>query len=264
MEEIRLTQLKIEKMNSIKSNHHIESTLYYDNDTLYKIFKKDLNSGDLKNKKTKVEILAAGPPLPTVVMPIDQIYYNRHFSGYTMKYISNATDLYNFDIKSNPQMFLNILLTISKSLEEIHKDARKIIIGDLSFNNIIVDEQFNPYIVDIDSCKIVGIENETISGLFNEYLCNRKIYHTYGTPNEDRLSMLLSILYMIFRIDIDNIIMYVYDKIAERSETLQNIRSLILEIKNSESIPYIPYFHEMIPSSLTTPSLTNPKIKVKK
>lgn len=253
MKKIYLEDINLSKLRPIKCAEHKESTLFHDNTTAYKIF-GDLSDYKRKCKQTKIELLGDGEPLPMTVMPRDELVYgflNNRFEGNTMDYISSSKTLYKAFLKNkNVRKLLPLLLTISISLEEIHQDPRDIVISDLHAENIIIDRHFNPYFIDIDSCKIEGIKNDTIPMTLKNYLSNRKIfrgmYETTTTQNTDRLCFLMMILGIMFNKHIDRIPLYQYDEKAERIEVLRIIREIVLEVQKSSTIPEVPYFHEMV------------------
>lgn len=253
MKKINLANIDLTKLPQLNDSPHLESDLYHNDEIVYKIF-KNFDEYKINKKQRKIELLRDGNSLPNVLMPIDNLYFNDTFFGYTMKYIMDSITLFNFNARSKDiKIFLQILTTISKSLKEMHQDPRDIIIGDLNFDNIILDKNYNPYFCDIDSCKINGLLNETNPAIVVSYLKNRRISNIDTNRNKDRLSLLLSTLYMIFKKHIDELSIYEFDKKAEHLETLRNIRNLILEIKKYQNIPEVPYIHELIsPSDIET------------
>lgn len=265
MNQIYLENIDLSKLNPVDGTKHKESTLFRDKTTVYKIF-DDLYESERQCKQTKIELLANGKTLPITVMPRDVLVYgflNNRFEGYTMDYIMKSQTLYKaFLNREDIQLLFQILNIISTSLEEIHQDPRNIVISDLHATNIIVDRNLNPYIVDIDSCKIDGIKNEVIPISLKYYLSNRNLYSSTDsvetTANTDRLCLLMTTLGLIFNTHLDRISIYEYDEKAEKIDILKNIRELILNIKNSSTIPTVPYFHELNKNS------SHPKSKLLK
>lgn len=246
MGRINLANIDLSKLPQINSSPHLESDLYHDEEIVYKIF-KNFDEYIITKKQRKIELLRDGNELPNVIMPIDDLYFDETFFGYTMKYIINSISLYDFNkVSKDIKLFLQILLKISKSIEEIHHDPRDIAIGDLNFDNIILDNSFNPYITDSDSFKIAGLLNETNPAIIDSYIKNRGISNIDINQNTDKLSLILWTIYMIFKKHIDEISMYEFDKKAEYLETLRNMRTLILEMKKYRKIPNTPYLHELI------------------
>ena len=246
MAKIDLENIDLRKLHQINSKQHLESNLFHNQEHIYKIF-KDLSIYQTMKKQRKIELLKDGENLENVIMPKDELFYQNEFIGYTMEYIKNSIPLFDFNKRSKDiSLFLKILLIVSKSLEKIHQDPRNILVGDLNFDNIIIDKDFNPYFVDFDSCKIKGLENEAIPAILGSYLLNRNIIKVDTTKNTDKFSLLLCTLYMIFKKHIDVVSIYQYDQKSEKIETLKNIREFILEMKKNEKVPEVPYLHEII------------------
>lgn len=246
MERINLESIDFNKLHQINSKYHAESNLFYDEETIYKIF-MNLPTYSRDKKQRKIQLLQEGDALSNVIMPIDELFYQGIFTGYTMEYIKGSIPLFDINKRSRDiNLFFHIVSIISKSLEEIHHDPRDILVGDLNFDNIIIDKFFNPYFIDFDSCQIDGILNEQIPAMLNYYLLNRDITKVDTTRNTDRFNLLLCTLYTIFKKHIDAVSMYQYDKKAEKVETLRNLREFVLETKKFARIPEVPYLHEII------------------
>ena len=251
MEKIELNQISLEKLRKISGKKNLESNIYHDGSIAYKIF-KNMSKEALDIKERKIELLDAGDPLPKTVMPISKIVSGDLFSGYSLKYIKDTRTLYVLYTKTKDiNLFFQILSIVSETVEKIHQDPRNIIIGDLHLDNILVDNDFNPYFIDIDSCQIDRIPNETIPSSLGVYRYNRALDWLDATKSQDRLCLVLCSLGLIFKKHIDFVSLREYDKKAEEIETLRNMRELVLEIKKSKGIPNMPYIHELIASSDT-------------
>ena len=224
MRKIYLENIDLDALEKISGGSHKESTLFHDDTTAYKLL-DDLTDSARKRKETKIELLGDGCPLPITVMPQDKLVYgflNERFEGHTMPYINDANTLFKTFIGSKKMyLFLYLLNIISQSLEKIHQDARNIVISDLHAQNIILDKNLNPYIIDIESAKIDGIKNDTIALSLKQYLSDRNLYFgirkTETTPNTDRLCFLMMMLSIIFKKHIDNAggIWYIFISVSE-------------------------------------------------
>lgn len=247
MEVLMKNEIDFGRLKRMKCDVNSESILYHDNNTIYKMF-KNLPYRDLKRKKRKIELLSSGNPLDNVVLPQYEIMDGTVLSGYTMEYIKKSFPLFDFTIKNkNINNFLQLVRKISLSLRKIHDDPRNIIVGDLSFSNIIFDENFKYYFVDFDSCMIDGISSDRICFLLDFYIKRRNINKFSISERTDKLSLMLCTLYTIFLRYIDGVSIYEYDLLSEKLETLKNMREYFLNIKKcSGSIPDVPYMDEMI------------------
>ena len=247
MEVIQKETIDFSDLHKISCRANSESNLYNDGEVLYKIFKK-IPYRHLRRKKEKIELLSNGIELNNVVLPKDIIVSGSLLSGYTMDYKKEAIILFEFVKRSkNINEFLKLVYNVSQTLREIHNDPRNIVVGDMSFSNVIFDKNFEHYFVDFDSCMIDGIPSDRISFLLSDYTVTRRIYNFDINKNTDRLSLILCMLHTIFAEEIDEISMYDYDYVSERVETLKNMREIVLEIKkNKKHIPEVPYVDELI------------------
>ena len=253
MKSIYFDDINFSCLSKQKMTNNKESVLFHNNDTIYKFF-VTLSNDERKRKQQKVEILSSEKISPIIINPKEQIIcknLDEQFEGYTMDYIKSSKTLYKAFVKNKRlSILLPILITISKSLEEIHSNPMDIVISDLHAENIIVDKNYKPYIIDIDSCKIATIKNDSIPTTLKYYLLNRNLFHsieeTKTTKNTDKLSFLMMSLGLIFNKHVDDILMNQYDKVAERIIILQTMREIVLEIKKCKTIPEVPYFHEII------------------
>ena len=249
LEDINLDDLPI-----LNSGGHQESTLFHDDTTVYKIF-DDLTDSERNRKQTKVELLGDGGPLPLTIMPQDELVYGifgDRFEGYSMDYIKDAKTLYYAFTREKNYIssFLYIMNIVSQAIKNIHSDPRNIVISDVHADNIILDKQLNPYLIDMESAKIDGIKNDTMPLSLKQYLSNRNLYSQkeqfVTTKNTDRLCLIMMTLGIIFRTNIDKLSLYEFDKKTEQIETLKNMRNLVIEIQKSVQIPEVPYIHELI------------------
>lgn len=247
MEILRQSDINFRGLKRLKCYGGSESRLFYDEDTIYKMY-KTLSHKELNRKKTKIELLADGGILEDTVMPKEEILRKNILTGFTMERIKNSLPLFDFTTRSNNlHDFIQLVRRVSLSLRKIHDDPRNIVVGDLSFCNIIFDNNFKHYFVDFDSCMIDGIPSDRICFLFDNYIKRRSIYEINIDENTDRLSLILCTLYTIFLKQVDDISMYEFDLVSEKLEALKNMREFVVEMKKYEDVvPSVPYMDEVI------------------
>ena len=247
MDVVGREDIDFSSLRKLNCRANSESNLYYGGDTLYKIF-KGLNPIELRRKERKIELLHDGDKIDNVVMPKSKVINGNLISGYSMDYIKDSLILFEFAKKNkNINDFLRLIYDVSLTLRKIHDDPRNIVVGDLSFSNIIFDEKFKHYFVDFDGCMINGISSERISFLLNDYTRLRGIFRFNVNKSTDMFSLMICTLHTIFGEEIDKVSMYDYDFVSERVETLRNIRKLVIEIKKRNNfIPEVPYMDEVI------------------
>lgn len=241
MHVLDINTLNFNKLNILNCNDATEGDLYYDKEVLYKMF---INSINVQRKKRKLMALNDGFLIPNVVIPDTLLIDNYRTVGCGMPYIDNSISFRKY---RNSNSFIMLLYLISLSLKNIHNDPRNILIGDLHFNNIIIDQNLNHYFIDMDSCMIDGIRSDRIPHLLTFYVNFRNNFKFDISRETDRLCMYLATIEAIFGYDIDGLSMYEYDEKAEQIYTLKNMRKFILQIKNNAAgIPNIPYLDELI------------------
>lgn len=258
MNVIRKEDLSFNNFKKLKCRANSESDLYSDGEKIYKIFKK-ITPRELKRKERKIELLADGNKIENVILPESKIVNGSLISGYSMDYVKDSMILFEFAKKNkNLNDFLKVVYEVSLTLRKIHDDSRKIVVGDLSFSNIIFDKDFNHYFVDIDGSMIGDIPSERISFLLSDYTVLRGMYRFNVDKNSDVFSLMLCTLHTIFGIEIDKVSMYDYDFISEKNETLKNMREYVVQMKKKNNyIPNVPYMDEII----KLPSKKRVKIK---
>lgn len=220
-----------------------ESTLYFYDKLIYKLY-DDLPLDTLKRKREKMYLLNQGENNFDAVIPSILIQNRDLMYGCAMEYIKNSKSLIKY---KKSEMFILLLYAVSLSLKKIHSDPRNIVVGDLHFNNILIDEKWHHHFVDFDSVMIDGIKEDRLPRNLMDYVSNRGNFKYEVSPKTDKLCMFLSILNALFGKDIDSISMNEYDEKAETLYTLKNMRNLVLDVKNNSSgILEVPYLSELI------------------
>lgn len=218
-----------------------EGTLYFDDKLFYKFFDWVMN---INNKEKKLILLNDNYGKLNAVIPHILIKNKHSLSGCAMTYIKDANSLIEYKKEDN---FISLLNDVSLSLMKIHNDPRNIVVGDLHFNNILVDKNMNHYFIDFDSCMVDGIPQDRLPNSLLSYIGSRGNFDFNVNCNTDRLCMLLSFVNSLFDKNIDGLSMYEYDEKAEKIYTLKNLREYIINVRNAYNyIPYVPYLYEVI------------------
>lgn len=244
MKEISINDIDVEKLKKV-STKSTESIVFLDeeNNQIYKFFRSYLCSFEILLKRIKLDILQEKREISEIVIP-DAMIMNKSIIGTRESYIEGL-DL--VDIKSKYQdakTILDILLNVSKSIYNIHQN--EIVISDLNFGNIRIDNDDNPRFLDILSAEIDNIPSNTISLVLNKYykINNQK---DIINKNGDKISFMLLIFNLIFDKNMFNISSYEYDKMKEKISFLHNIEDIFyLLTKKQDVIPEIPYLHELV------------------
>lgn len=228
---------KLEMLDVLSS----EGTLYFDDELFYKLYD---NLEDIDNKERKLLLLNEGINDFDAVIPHILIKNNLMMWGCGMDRVKDAISLVKY---KKSDVFILLLYAVSLSLKKIHNDPRNIVVGDLHFNNILIDKNMKHYFIDFDSCMVDGIAQDRLPTSIMQYVSNRGDFKYKVGSNTDKLCMILSFINSLFGKDIDVLSMDEYDERAEQIYTLQNLREFIIAIKkNLYNIPSVPYLHEVI------------------
>lgn len=235
---------KLEKSTYTGTN----SVIYTDSDTCYKFFNSNIDNFEkIRIKRLFYEL--EGIDNKYLLFPNNIIMHGNYFVGYTMKKIDAKTinDIYLKDKKYiDCNYFFSIIEKITDILKELHQLG--ITVTDFSFENILFDNKNNNiYFADVDSFSYKGNVGQITSVLLINYLTkyNKNIYRF--SQNTDRLSLLLSILQVLYAIEPTKITSSYYNYYARRIKTLNNIKPLYKKIiKYNSDIGYVDYIDEYI------------------
>jgi len=251
MEVLQKKDINFNSLFVYESPANSESVLFYDDDYMYKMF-KDTNTTYLIRKKLKLEMLADGGSLDSAILADSAIMDVRKLSGYRMHNVSDGTPIFDFCSKNrNINAYLRLMYNVSKSLRNIHNDPRNVVIGDLSVSNIIFDENMKHYFVDFDSVMIGKLSADRIPFALERYARKCGINKYSINRDTDRLCLFLTFFFVVFRKSIEEVSMNEYDIMAEKIETLKEMRPIVVELKKYNSLmPNLPYLDEMISSNV--------------
>jgi len=218
-----------------------EGTLYYDDKLFYKFYDQIIN---IKDKEQKLMLLNDNPHNLNAVIPHILIKNKNLTTGCAMNYIKDDYSLISYKKRDN---YIPLLYEVSESLMEIHNDPRNIVVGDLHFNNILVDKDKKHYFIDFDSCMVGNIKEDRLPNSLLSYIKSLGGFDFDVNSNTDRFCMILSFINSMFDKFILGLSMYDYDEKAEQIYTLKNLRKYVIDIQKAiNNIPYVPYLHEVI------------------
>ena len=133
MEIFNLKDIDFSKLEFFSDVVSTESSLYFDDELFYKLYEGFVLP---KTKEKKLLLLNDGNNIPEVIIPNILIKNNKLLCGCAMSYVKNANSLFKY---RNSDLFIPLLYAVSISLKKIHNDPRNIVVGDLHFNNILID-----------------------------------------------------------------------------------------------------------------------------
>ena len=189
-----------------------------------------------------------GMTIDGVLMPVSLIMQNDILHGYIMKKFKNSTNLNDYFNNTRYINSADILKAIKKAsliLKDIH--SKEIICQDLSFDNILIDQDSNIMICDIDGCKYKEHSSPFISLLLKVLINDYRKEPIYVSENTDRISMMISMFYLMYFEEVQKLTEKEYHSLSDNIKTLENARKYanILIDRNSK-IFNIPYLDELI------------------
>ncbi len=249
MEEIKLEEVKLKEINFFAlrklQSQGTKSTIYTDGVVCYK-FLDGLYSDEKKNLYKKF-LDMDGIKINDVLLPQSLITEDGNFKGYTMKYFANSIPLSDKFLKRhfNCNELLVYVEKASKILRNLHNN--RIICQNLSFGNILVDDDDNIAFCDIDGCTYGEHTSSFISGLLNDFLIDYR--HSKLVINEDldKLSMILSFYLTMYGQLLQKITRRQYHTLSDKIQTLENLRDIAnMLVDKSSLITDLPYLDEAI------------------
>lgn len=243
MKEIELTSINFETLKKFKDTEAQESVIYHDNKKVYKLY-QNFNMYDLIIRELHVDEISKVTNLK-IAQPLEKIINNDFFCGCTME-LKKGITLSRFEQNHSISELKDKLIDISEELERIHLSNKKIILGDINYNNIIVDETKDDFsFIDIDGAGIKRIEPMAISFPLYEYLELRDVVYK-GKQNYDRLAFLLAFYQTVFGKSFDDIKEDEFERKTDEIPFLNRSRYdfKVLKKKN-KTIKEVPYFHDI-------------------
>lgn len=244
MEKINLKDINFSELKKIKSQG-TKSTIYTDGDICYKIV-----DGLYKEEKeilyNKI-ISMQGIKIDNVILPNDLIIKDGNLEGYTMNYFKNSMPLSDKFLKRffNCKELFDYIVKASITLKNIHNN--EIICHDLSFENILVNNDGQIAFCDMDSCLYDKYTSPFCSILIKNFLFDYRSTCVGEKEDIDKLSMILSFYHLLYGEVLQNITKRQYHKLSDNINTLENLRNIanMLVDKNSR-IENLPYLDEYI------------------
>ncbi|MBE6144245.1 MAG: hypothetical protein E7169_01580 [Firmicutes bacterium] len=245
MEKIKLSDINFDALK--KLNHQgTKSTLYDNGDTCIKIFNELYKEEKVALYKKFLEM--EGIQINGVLLPIDVIVENDRLEGFTMSNFKNSVPLFDAFTTTRYVDCAEILKAMKKAsliLRKIHKNG--IICQDLSFDNILINQEGIINYCDIDSCTYNERMSPYLSILLKRFMVDyKKMKLCMVSKNLDRVSMLLSFYIVMYLKEIQKISKKEYHSLSDHIATLENARKYANMLLSSRNIPEVPYLDELI------------------
>ena len=244
MEQIKLNDINFHSLQKLKQQG-TKATLYKDGNVCFKILDKLYD--DEKESLYKKFLDMDGIRIDNVLLPKELIVKDGKLQGYTMDYFPNSiplSDRFSVRYVDSKKLF-DYVLKASKILRTIHDND--IICQDLSFENILVDNNGNVAFCDLDGCSYNGHIAPFIFVLMKKFFIDYRDEKLLLSSNLDRISMMISFYYLIYAIEIQHLTKRQYHKLSDKILTLENARMYAnILVDRNNPIGKIPYLDELI------------------
>lgn len=236
--DIDFKRMRMFQHESFSGNYYFVD---YENNKFYKMFEYGMECPDVVEKKLKeIEKLNKS----YISNPIDIVYnYDLDLDGYTQNLIKGQTlkELVN---NRNILEYIKDIITVSKNLEDLHNSD--VVVGDIGFHNIMIDENNNPLFIDIDSISIKDIKSKTVSLLLNNYY-GRKNKDVEIGENSDNIGLYLALFKVIFGRELCVIANDTYLHEICSCPILADLYIVYKSLsRRNEEIPTVPYLHKVL------------------
>ena len=221
------------------------ATLYKQGNICIKIL--DKYSEENKEKLYRKFLDMDGIKIDNVLLPKALIVDDNKLQGYLMDYFPNSNCLSEkFTTQFvDSKLVLQYVSQASKILRNIHKNG--ILFQDLSFENILVNKEGKVVFCDIDSCRYKNHTAPFISLLMHDFFVGYRDDKILISENLDRISMMLSLFYLMYEEEIQFVSRRRYNKLSKKIITLQNLKSYFNALKNiHKPIGDVPYLDDLI------------------
>ncbi len=247
MQEIKLNDINLDKFEKCKIQGTKSITYYNENyciKILDRFFSCESYCDTLYKKLTELD----GIILDDVLMPKALILYNGFLVGYVMEYFKNSINVFDYLTTGrfvNCKEIFKITKQASLILRKVHKAG--IIYQDLSFENILINDEGIIKYSDIEGCTFKSYEAIFISRLLKRFLSDYKNEPFFQpSQNMDRISFILSFYSVIYLQELQKLSKRKYHALADKISTLKNCDKYAEMLLKSASLPEIPYLNEVI------------------
>ena len=243
MEQIKLKDINLNSLKKLEQQG-TKSTIYRNGTSCIKML--DGFYEEEKDALFKKFLDMEGLEIDNVLLPKELIVSNGKLEGYTMDYFPSVSLNSKFEVRQvDTKVLFDYVYKASKILREIHRNG--IICQDLSFENILVDDNGNVKFCDLDGCSYKDNVSPFVSLIMKRYFIDYRKEQLLLCTNLDRVGMMLSFFYIVYAKELQKLNRKSYSKLAEKSNTLEEMRKYAnLLLDRSNPVPAIPYLDELI------------------
>ena len=244
MEKIKFNDINFSSLQKLQQQG-TKATIYRSGDICFKIL--DGLYEEEKELLYKKLIDRDGITIPNVLLPKELIIKDGKLEGFSMDYFKDSmplSDKFMVRYVDCKQLF-EYVSKASEILKNIHQNG--IICQDLSFENILVDDNGNVKFCDLDGCSYKDNVSPFVSLIMKRYFIDYRKEQLLLCTNLDRVGMMLSFFFIVYAKELQKLNRKSYSKLAEKSNTLEEMRKYAnLLLDRSNPVPVIPYLDELI------------------
>lgn len=243
MEQIKLKDINLNSLKKLEQQG-TKSTVYRNGTSCIKML--DGFYEEEKDALFKKFLDMEGLEIDNVLLPKELIVSNGKLEGYTMDYFPSVSLNSKFEVRQvDTKVLFDYVYKASKILREIHRNG--IICQDLSFENILVDDNGNVKFCDLDGCSYKDNVSPFVSLIMKRYFIDYRKEQILLCTNLDRVGMMLSFFFVVYAKELQKLNRKSYSKLAEKSNTLEEMRKYANALLDrSNPVPVIPYLDELI------------------
>ena len=243
MEQIKLKDINLNSLKKLEQQG-TKSTVYRNGTSCIKML--DGFYEEEKDALFKKFLDMEGLEIDNVLLPKELIVSNGKLEGYTMDYFPSVSLNSKFEVRQvDTKVLFDYVYKASKILREIHRNG--IICQDLSFENILVDDNGNVKFCDLDGCSYKDNVSPFVSLIMKRFFIDYRKEQLLLCTNLDRVGMMLSFFFIVYAKELQKLNRKSYSKLAEKSNTLEEMRKYAnLLLDRSNPVPAIPYLDELI------------------
>ncbi len=244
MTNIKFEDIDFSKLSKLEDVCSTNDVYLFEN-KIIKIFKK-YKQEELKDLEKKIELLGEKSYFDFLNIPQEKIIKDNKLSGIILPFINNSMILNELLQRKGIVDSLSILKDASIRLSRLHRDSDKILVGDMHFDNIIIDGKGNNNFIDVESYGIQSLKPSDIPSITYNY-CTWMNYYICHSSNMDKISFFLALFSSIFNKNIISVSENEYEIKSEQILILEKLKDVFLDLKYSYAEePDMPYLYEVI------------------
>lgn len=249
LEKLEFNNLNLNKLQELK-DVLCSNKLYIDNEYLYKIFNLEIvDESQVDEIKRKISLFDS-VNLDFLVTPEKCFYDGDTLKCVASKFIKNSETINDLAIRKGVSYALDNIIDASKKLRKLHYCGKNIVVGDMYFDNIIVDDKNKVFFIDVEGYGIEDFKPTFIPNVTSGFY-DWMNYRQKRDINMDKVSFLLSLFGVVFEKNIMSIGEYAYDEKSEQLTFLKDLKEVFEDLKYTyHTVPDMPYLYELLPKKV--------------